>query len=157
MCQLTYWLREPHTFSCRAILFITSQTLPPFWSLLIESLLHPPPLHLWENGPLSLGSSHTDASIICRIRQIFSHWGKTRQPSDTNVPEAWVQPLYSLWLMAQSLRSQGSRLVYTVDLPVGVPIPFRSFNPSSNSSIRVSELHPRFGCGNLHLFQSAAE
>jgi hypothetical protein len=65
---------------------------------------------------------------------------------------AWV----CFGLMAQSLRTArgpGSSLCWSF---CGVPIPFRAFNPSPNSSIRVSDSYPKFGCRYLSLFQSAA-
>ena len=37
-----------------------------------------------------------------------------------------------------------------------VPILFGDLNCSPNLSIRVPKLHSLFGCGSLHLFQSAA-
>lgn len=37
----------------------------------------------------------------------------------------------------------------------GILVPFRSLNPSPNSSISAPELYPPFGCGSLHLLQSA--
>jgi hypothetical protein len=42
-------------------------------------------------------------------------------------------------------------------LSCGVPIPFRAFNLSPNSSKRDPALHPVFDRGYLHLFQSAAK
>ena len=56
-----------------------------------------------------------------------------------------------------SERPQGSRLVDSVGFLLEFLISFRAFSPSSNSSIRVPELSSMFGCGYLHLFQSAAE
>jgi hypothetical protein len=35
-------------------------------------------------------------------------------------------------------------------------MPFGTYNPSPNSSIRIPILHPLFGCGSLHLSDSAA-
>ena len=52
--------------------------------------------------------------------------------------------------------SHGSRLVGTVGFPMVVAITFSSFNPSSNSSIGVSNLSPMVGCNSLHLCQSAS-
>jgi hypothetical protein len=69
-------------------------------------------------------------SILWEATLILSHWGQTRQP-------------------------QGSRLVDSVGLSWfywsswGIPIPFRTCNPSPYSSIRVPG-----GC--LHLSKSAA-
>jgi hypothetical protein len=52
-----------------------------------------------------------------------------------------------------------SRLVGSVGLPVascGIPIPLGACNPSSYSSIKVPKLHSLFGCGCVHLSESAA-
>ena len=40
---------------------------------------------------------------LCGIRLILSHWGQTRQPSAAYVLGALDQPMYALWLVAQSL------------------------------------------------------
>ena len=61
--------------------------------------------------------------------------------------------MFVLWLVVQTLRHQGSRLVHSVDLLV-VSYPDRGCNLSSHSSIRVPKLHLSFGCGYLYLFES---
>jgi hypothetical protein len=57
---------------------------------------------------------------------------------------------------AVSESPQWSRLVDTQFVFCGVPISTGVLDPSPRNSIRVPELHPMFGCGSLHLFQSAA-
>jgi hypothetical protein len=52
--------------------------------------------------------------------------------------------------------SQRSRLVDTVGPPVGFSFPSGPSVLPSNSSIRVPDFSPMFGCGYLQLFQSAA-
>ena len=52
--------------------------------------------------------------------------------------------------------SQESRLVDSIGLPCGDPIPSVALNPSPTSSLRVPKLCPMFGCGPLYLFHSAA-
>jgi hypothetical protein len=42
--------------------------------------------------------------------------------------------------------SQGSTLLSIVGLPVRLLIPFGAFDPCPNSSIRVPDLCPIFGC-----------
>jgi hypothetical protein len=52
----------------------------------------------------------------------------------------------------------GPRLVESVGLPVELlSNSGSSISPPPNSSIRVPELYPVFGCGYLHLFQSATD
>jgi hypothetical protein len=51
---------------------------------------------------------------------------------------------------------QGSRLVDTVVLAVGLPSPFGSFSPSFSSSIGFLDLRPMVDYKYLHLSQSAA-
>uniref|UniRef100_A0A8C6HNG8 Synaptotagmin-like protein 5 n=1 Tax=Mus spicilegus TaxID=10103 RepID=A0A8C6HNG8_MUSSI len=63
--------------------------------------------------------------------------------SNGGIPVTQRSPVPS----AHSVTSINSRVI---------PIPFRAFSPSSYSSIGVPELIPLFGCGSLHLFQSAA-
>jgi hypothetical protein len=50
---------------------------------------------------------------------------------------------------------QRSRLVDSIGLPVEF-LSLRGHNPSSCSSIRVTNLHALFGCGFIHLSESAA-
>jgi hypothetical protein len=52
--------------------------------------------------------------------------------------------VYSLVGGSVSESFQGSRLGYSVGLPAEFLIPFMAINPSSNSSIRVSNLCPIF-------------
>lgn len=142
------------------------QELPLSWSLLTE-ILPPFPLSFSERvgHPLSIplpGSSnlcqgrahplplrphraailgskyHSQATASGRA---FTHscWG-THMETELHVcyicAGASVQPVYALWLVALSLESspKGPR---TLCPSYGVPIPFRAFNPSPNSSIRV--------------------
>lgn len=46
------------------------------------------------------------------------------------------------------------RMVDKIEIMVafGILIPFRTFNSSPNSYIRVPNLHPTLDCGSLHLF-----
>ena len=63
--------------------------------------------------------------------------------------------MYVLWLVVQSLRDpQGSRLVDVVGFPVEF-LSLKDHNPSSYCSVRVSKVHLLFGCGCLHLSESA--
>jgi hypothetical protein len=117
-----------------------------------SSLYSPPPLTL----PLSMWNSmvfpHPGASSLCKIRQILSHW---RQPSATYVLERLDQPsiLFGWWLSLCELSVV--QVSWHCWSSCGVATPFRAFNPSSNSSIRVpfhclNELHFLylfFGCG----------
>jgi hypothetical protein len=56
---------------------------------------------------------------------------------------------FSLW---EAPRVQVSCLCWS---SCGVPISCEFLSPSRNSSTRLPELHLTFGCGSLHLFQSA--
>jgi hypothetical protein len=64
--------------------------------------------------------------------------------------------MYGLWFLVQSLRAPRVQVSWVCWSSGGVPIQFQAFNPSPNSSIRVSELCPMLGWQSLHLFQSAA-
>ena len=106
-----------------------------------------------EGVGIPLESPYSGASSLYRIRYIPSHWGQASQPSATYVPGTLVQPVYALWLMAQSLRAtRDSRLEGTGWSFCGVLIPFWVFSHSPNSSIIVPNLLPIFSCGYLHLF-----
>ena len=76
------------------------------------------------------------ASNVCHIRYILYHWDQTRQPWRLSFkPATYVlgtsfQPVYALWLVAQSLRAP--RIPKLVDSwsSCGVPIPFKFFFPA---------------------------
>ena len=83
-----------------------------------------------------------EASSLCRIA--LSHWGHTRQSSETYVPGALDKhPACSLLGGLVSGSFLGSRLFDTVGLPMGLPItPVPSVLPITQSN-----------CEYLHLFQ----
>jgi hypothetical protein len=59
---------------------------------------------------------------------------------------------YIIWSVAESLIDPRVQVSWTCWLSCGVPILFWTFNPSTDSSKRVSELSPKFRCAYLHLF-----
>ena len=69
-------------------------------------------------------------------------------------PQASLCMLFGWFSVSRS--SEGSELVDIVVLPMGVAIPFSSFNPTPNSFIVVLDLSPMVGCKYLHLSQSVA-
>jgi hypothetical protein len=129
--------------------------IPHSWSPLAEFLpdpFVPLPLRGCSPPPVSL---HPGASSLYKIRYILSHWGQTRQSSATYVSVALDQPMWALWLVAQSLELTRVQVNWHCWSSYGVATPFSSFSPSPNSSIRVPNFSPMVGCKYLHLSQSA--
>jgi hypothetical protein len=73
-----------------------------------------------------------------------------------NCSEAYVQTMYALWLVVQSLRAPRGQVSLLCWSFCGVPIPFGACSPSPCSSMRVPKLCQLFPCGCLHWFESAA-
>lgn len=136
-----------------------------------------PPLLLWADGT---STGYPPTWPICDARHFLTHWGQIRQLSrrtnpcagnsflDRPIPvipdlhrdqaayllhicwEVSFQTVYVLWLGVQSLRALRVHVIWYCWSSWEVPIPFRTLSPSPNSSIRVPNLHPLFGCGALH-------
>jgi hypothetical protein len=124
----------------------TSQTISPHFSLYTVPSYILLPLWFWEDGAFLCIPPH------CRIRWILSHWGRKRQPAPTcQWPCSRSCMLFSSWLSLKEF--PGPRVVDTVGLPVEL-LPSSGASISSNSSISVLKLCPKFGCEYLHFFFS---
>ena len=68
----------------------------------------------------------------------------------------WSSPYMSLVGDSVSENSQGSRLVDSVGLSVELLFPLGLSSFLQLFFQKRPDLHPMFGCGSLHLFESAA-
>ena len=109
-------------------------------------LSHAPPQFLYPFSLLlaskrgflpSQVSLFTGASDLSRIRCILSHWGQITQSSAIYVSYGGteggvgglVQPVYAVWLVAQSQRSPRGLFSWDWWSSYGVTLPFNSFSP----------------------------
>jgi hypothetical protein len=107
----------------------------------------------WAPDKASQLEGHTQCTATAfRIASVPVVQGPTWRPSCTSATyvQRGLSPAYAvLWLVVQILRVlrvQDSWVCWSFRR---VSIPFRAYNPSSYSSIRVPKLHPLFGCGHL--------
>ena len=103
---------------------------------------------------LPWSSPFSGASSLQRIRDIFSHWGQTRQSVLCYIC-AWGIRI-ALWLVAQSWELPSVQVCRHCWSSYGVATPFSSFSTFPNSSVSNLGLSPVVVCKNLHLSQSAA-
>jgi hypothetical protein len=110
-----FFFKLPLIFFFYSPVIIASQSalwqfLIPF--LLISKRMSPPTTPPHQDSPFPGTSS------LLRVKCIFSHWTQTRQFSAVYMSGTFGQLIYDAWLVAQCLRSQGSRLVETAGLPM---------------------------------------
>jgi hypothetical protein len=130
------------------------------------SFIHsfPPTLCLWEGAPSPRASPYPVVSSLSRIRHILSPLRPDKAvlcymctraictlqhtySDQTSMPFGWRLSLWEL---------PGLQISWQCWSPCGVAITFRSFNPSSSSSIGIPDLSSMLVCKHLHLSQSAA-
>jgi hypothetical protein len=133
--------------------FIYIPNVAPFPLPFASEMVLPTPTH---SHLTPSASPFPGASSFYRIKHIPSHWGQMRQSSVTYVPGATNQPMYALWLVAQSLGALKGLVSWSCCSSYTVAIPFSSFSPSPEFSIGVPDLSPMVGCKYLHLSQPAA-
>ena len=132
-------------------IYMPIAALPPSLPL-TESLPH----HLWEGRCLP-GYPPT---LVHQVSAGLGTSSPTKARQGSPLLHVCCRPLSSSYMLFDWCLSlwepQEVQASWFCWSSCGVPIPFRTFNPSPNSSVRISELHPIFGCGYLYLFQAAA-
>jgi hypothetical protein len=119
---------------------------PPSWHIKYLQIRHT--LSHWGQTGSHVGNGFYWEAKTLEMTPPLIVWEPTwslNYTSITYVPVPSVHPWNALCLMAQSLTDPKSHAI----------IHFRNFISSFNSSLRVTEFHPLFGCGYLHLFQSS--
>ena len=123
------------------------ESLPPSLPFSSERVGLPPGYHLSKCHPST--PAHQVSAGLGEFSPTVARQGS---------PMCWgLTPAHISSLASGSVSEscQGSRLVESVGFPVESLFP----SPSSilpPASIRVPDLHPKLGCGYLHLFQSDA-
>ena len=152
----------------------------PTWSS-PPTILPPFPLHVWVGGGPPKYLPHPGKSLqgACSLPlrpakaaqlleyspYLSSHFWHSPTPvvQDSHESQAthllhmngesWIHPVYIFWLVVQTLRAPRVQVSWLFCSSCGIPIPFKTQNPSSHSSVRVPKLYPLFGCGYLCLSQ----
>jgi hypothetical protein len=118
-------------------ILVLSQTVP-------HPIPPPPSLRVCFHPPLPhIPSTLPGASSVSMVRCIFFHWDQTRQSSDVYM--LWgleSAPVCCLVGGSISVRSQGSRLVETVALTLGLP--------SCSASSSFSLIQPKGSLASVH-------
>jgi len=117
----------------------------------------------WPNKTIELGERVPQTGYSSRDSTCSSCSETTWRPNCISATYVWrgdggsrshLCKLFGSWFSLWNLLKV--QVSWLCCVTYGVPVPFKVFNPSPNSSIRVFKFHPMFGCGSLHQTELAA-